>query len=198
MSGPSASMFFGSDERLNMSRVVVLLVEQNLAEQDLLVQVLTGFGVRNIRRCQTPAAARETLAAYDIGLIVLDGSADDGGAYAFVRWLRREAPEPRRFLPVLMLNGHVRASQVYRARDCGANFVVTKPISARILLDRIAWLGRETRGFLAVEDGYVGPDRRFRTDGAPPGMVGRRKDDAPVDACAPTDAEAVDAHRQPR
>ena len=180
----------GGDERLNLERVTVLVIEPSMAEQNLLVQVLTGFGMRNIRRCQDTTDARAALAAFDIGLIVLDGSAADGRAYDFVHWLRREAPEPRRYLPVLMLNGHVRASQVYRARDCGANFVITKPISPRVLLDRIAWLGRESRGFLAVEGGYVGPDRRFRADGPPAGRAGRRRDD-PSEAA--DDAPAADA-----
>ncbi|MBE7217792.1 MAG: response regulator [Caulobacteraceae bacterium] len=169
------------EERLNLARVVVLLVEPNVAEQDLLVQMLTGFGVRNVRRCQDTLEARSALATLDVGLIVLDASAPDGRAYDFVAWLRREAPDSRRFLPVLMLKGHVQASQVRRARDCGANFVIAKPISARVLLDRISWLGSEPRGFLAIEGGYAGPDRRFRTDGPPPGAQGRRKEDAPAD-----------------
>ena len=173
---PAAAV--GGDERLNLEKVGVLLIEPNMAEQDLLVQMLTGFGARNLQRCPDVAQAPARLSSSDIGLIVMDGAIADGAAYAFVRWLRREAPEPRRYLPVLMLSGHVRMAQLVRARDCGANFLVSKPISPRVLLDRIAWLGRETRGFVAIEDGYVGPDRRFRADDPPPGAPRRRRDDA--------------------
>jgi DNA-binding response OmpR family regulator len=165
------------EERLNLEKVGVLVVEPNQAEQDLLVQVLSGFGVRHLRRCVDAMEARQALTSFDVGLILIDGSAADGSAYDFVSWLRRHAPEPRRFLPVLLLSGHVRISQVVRARDCGANFLVTKPLSPRVLLDRIAWLGREARGFIAIEDGYVGPDRRFKSFGPPPGVDGRRRDD---------------------
>ena len=191
-----------AEERLNLEKVGVLVVEPNQAEQDLLVQVLSGFGVRNLRRCVDASEARQALASMDVGLMLVDGSAADGSAYDLVSWLRRHAPEPRRFLPVLLLSGHVRLSQVVRARDCGANFVVTKPISPRVLLDRIAWLGRDTRGFIAIEDGYVGPDRRFKSFGPPPGVEGRRKDDLSGDlgeAEAPNmSQDDIDALMNPR
>ena len=76
-----------------------------------------------------------------------------------------------------------------RARDCGANFVVTKPLAPRVLLDRIAWLGRETRGFVEIGDGYVGPDRRFKAYGPPAGEAGRRRDDLPLEV-----GEAVESN----
>ena len=66
--------------------------------------------------------------------------------------------------------------QIETARDCGASFVLIKPISARVLLDRIVWIGRAGRLFVETE-GYVGPDRRFRNDGVPGGGRGRRHDD---------------------
>lgn len=177
------------EDRLNLERVGVLVVEPNSAEQDLLAQVLTGFGVRNLRRCADAEEAKIALSTFDTGLIIADGSAADGAVYDFVAWLRRHAPEARRYLPVLLLSGHVRMSQVVRARDCGASFMVTKPLAPRVLLDRIGWLGRETRGFLAIEDGYVGPDRRFKAFGPPPGEVGRRRDDLPLEV-----GEAVESN----
>lgn len=62
-----------------------------------------------------------------------------------------------------MTAGHVRRSRVAEARDCGANFLVTKPFSAAMLLERVLWVARDTRPFLQVGD-YLGPDRRFKTD----------------------------------
>ncbi len=190
------------EDRLNLERVGVLVIEGNSAEQDLLAQVLTGFGVRNLRRCPDAEEAKTALATFDTGLIIADGSAADGAVYDFVAWLRRHAPEPRRFLPVLLLSGHVRMSQVVRARDCGASFVVTKPLAPRILLDRIGWLGRETRGFIEIDGGYVGPDRRFKSFGPPPGEAGRRRDDLPLEVGDAVEAnmsqDDIDALMNPR
>ncbi len=60
-----------------------------------------------------------------------------------------------------MTASHIRRGRVAEARDCGANFVVTKPFSPALLLERILWVARDTRPFLEVGD-YLGPDRRFR------------------------------------
>ena len=64
---------------------------------------------------------------------------------------------------LLVLLGHVRRARVAESRDCGANFLITKPFSAAMLLERVLWVARDTRPFLQVGD-YLGPDRRFKTD----------------------------------
>jgi DNA-binding response OmpR family regulator len=87
--------------------------------------------------------------------------------FQLVRWLRRSGLEPNAFAPVIMTAAHIRRSRVAEARDCGASFVITKPFSARTLLERIVWVARDGRPFLEIGD-YFGPDRRFRT-GKPPG-----------------------------
>ena len=62
-----------------------------------------------------------------------------------------------------MTASHIRRGRVAEARDCGANFVVTKPFSPTLLLERILWVARDSRPFLEVGD-YLGPDRRFRNE----------------------------------
>lgn len=66
-----------------------------------------------------------------------------------------------------------------KARDCGANVVIRKPVSPQILFDRLAWVSRVQRPFIECES-YIGPDRRFKSIG-PPGGVGRRSTDLSAD-----------------
>ncbi|MDP3384434.1 MAG: response regulator, partial [Phenylobacterium sp.] len=94
----------------------------------------------------------------------------------FVRWLRREGPEEARFAPVIMLTGHAARSTIESSRDCGANFIVSKPFTPEVLLQRIYWVAKDERSMVR-SDSYVGPDRRFRNVGPPLGVKGRRKDD---------------------
>lgn len=44
------------------------------------------------------------------------------------------------------------------------------------MYDRLMWLAREQRQFVEAES-YVGPDRRHKAFGPPPGEKGRRHDD---------------------
>jgi hypothetical protein len=53
-------------------------------------------------------------------------------------------------------------------------------LSPEILVQRIHWVARESRPFI-VAPGYVGPDRRFKNSGPPPGTNGRRADDLSLD-----------------
>ena len=94
----------------------------------------------------------------------------------FIEWLRRSRIEPNCFAPVLLTAGHTPSNAVARARDCGAHFVMAKPLTPIAVLERILWIAREGRRFVEC-DTYMGPDRRFKNEGVPAGMVGRRRDD---------------------
>ena len=73
------------------------------------------------------------------------------------------------------------------ARDCGAHFIIAKPLTPLIVLERIIWIAKEGRKFLE-SDTYVGPDRRFKNVGVPKGLEGRRRDDTSI---AVEEAEAT-------
>ncbi|WP_309092166.1 response regulator [Phenylobacterium sp.] len=166
----------GADPRLNLSKTVVLIVQNSQAELDILGQVFIGFGVKAIRKHISLQDAEEVARRVDFDLIVIDGDYEDDGGYEFVKRLRREREGRNRLAPVLLVAGHTPSSQVFKARDCGANFVVAKPITPKVLFDRILWLVQDQREFVECET-YVGPDRRHKAFGPPPGMQGRRKDD---------------------
>ncbi|MDZ4372749.1 MAG: response regulator [Phenylobacterium sp.] len=162
--------------KFNLSQSSILLLEPSAAELDLYCQMLFGYGGKNVHRCQTRDEARQALAGQQMDLVIVDaklGPADEDG-YAFVRELRRSGGDAG-FLPVIMLTGHTPGSQVTFARDSGVHFVIRKPVSASVLLERILWIAQEGRSIIEC-DSYVGPDRRFQRLGPPQG-VGRRSGD---------------------
>lgn len=164
--------------RINLEKAVVLVVDSNTQGQEIIVQIVTGFGVKAIHRADSTREAVGKLQRQAIDLIIADANLDDGefDGYDFVHWLRRSGMEPNAFTPVIMTSGHTSAHGVAKARDCGANIVVVKPLSPAALLQRIMWVAREKRLF--VDAGvYVGPDRRFKNQGPPPGTKGRRSTD---------------------
>lgn len=162
--------------RINLDRSVVLLVDDNPQALEALTAMFRGFGVRKQFKSDSGAAAMEVVKSQDLDLIVIDSSMPDMDGYDFVQWLRREAPEAARYTPVIMLTGHAARGVVEKSRDSGVNFVVSKPFTPEVLLQRVFWVAKDERQ-IVVADTYVGPDRRFKNLGPPLGLKGRRKDD---------------------
>jgi CheY-like chemotaxis protein len=163
-------------DRVNLARSTVLLVDHNQKSLDMLSSIFHGFGVKQQIKRSSSAEAVETIETRDVDLVLIDCSMPGMDGYDFTRWLRRETPAPMRYTPVILLTGHAAQSKVRKGRDCGASFVVTKPLTPTVLLERILWLGADERQFVE-SDGYVGPDRRVRNFGPPLGMPGRRSGD---------------------
>jgi CheY-like chemotaxis protein len=177
--------------RINLEKVDVLIVDDSLASLNLLVQVVTGFGIKNLARADNAKAAQALLRerTFDLIISATNMAAIDG--YELVKWLRRGALEANRYLPVILVSGHTPPSQVFKARDSGANFTVAKPIAPKVLLERILWAAREERQFIEC-DSYLGPDRRFKNDGPPAGAKGRRRDDPPEPRLPPAETLSSD------
>lgn len=162
--------------RINLNVTSVLLLDANAQALEILVQVLAGFGVKTFHRCTSVVEAREIAERTPIDLVIADGRIPGIDGYDFIRWLRRSEQTPNRHTPVIMVSGHTTAADVAKGRDCGANFFVVKPVTPGVLLERILWVAREKRAFIAT-DSYVGPDRRFKNEGPPPDVEGRRRTD---------------------
>ena len=168
-------------DKVNLEKLAVLIVDNNQLSLDILGQVVMGFGVRNISRAQTVKEAKEASLRGPLDFVLCDAQLPDEDGYALLRWMRREAPEPNKYAAAVVVTGHTRISQVMKARECGAHFIVAKPITPAVLLQRLFWVSKDERMFVDCE-AYVGPDRRFRAlAGPPPGMTGRRHDDLAED-----------------
>jgi DNA-binding response OmpR family regulator len=166
-----------AETRLNLTKAMVLLLQSNQAELDILGQVFIGFGVKAIRKCLTTNEAEDCIRSGIVfDLIVVDCDMPGGAGFDFISRLRQTEDGENRLAPIMLISGHTVPSSIVRARDCGANFVVAKPITPKVMYDRVMWLAREERQFV-VSDSYAGPDRRHKTFGPPPGSKGRRHDD---------------------
>lgn len=165
-----------ASQRVDLEKISAMLVDDNPQSLDILGSVASGFGMRDIVRCPSGGEAIEVLKRKTIDLLITDAAMPEMDGYELVKWLRREAPEANRFMPVIMVTAHTPQSQVVKARDCGANFILAKPIAPKMLMERIFWIAKSERMFIEAPT-YSGPDRRFRRLGPPPGIDGRRSDD---------------------
>jgi CheY-like chemotaxis protein len=177
--------------RINLEKVDLLLVDDSLPSLNLLSQVLLGFGITNLSRADNAKAAQAMLLEQSFDLVISATNMAGIDGYDLVKWLRRGALEANRYVPVILVSGHTPPSQVFKGRDAGANFTIAKPITPKVVLERILWAAREERQFIEC-DSYLGPDRRFRDDGPPTGVKGRRREDPPA-ALRPPGARGLEA-----
>lgn len=189
------------NERVNLEHITVLLIDDNPQALDILSSVVQGFGVREQMRSTSALEATHILKRKPVDLILVDCAMPEMDGYDFVKWLRREMPSPANETPVIMLTGHPISAKVFKSRDCGASFVVTKPLTPSILLERIRWLSKDARAFVTCES-YVGPDRHVRNLGPPLGTTGRRAGDLSAEVGEATegnmDQSAIDNLMKPR
>jgi PleD family two-component response regulator len=164
--------------RINLEKVELLLVDDSVPSLNLLSQVLLGFGIANLTRADSAKAAQTMLRERTFDLVISATNMAGVDGYELVKWLRRGALESNRYLAVILVSGHTPPSHVFKARDAGANFTIAKPITPKIVLERILWAAKEDRQFIECET-YLGPDRRFKNEGPPPGAKGRRREDPP-------------------
>ncbi|MCI3131723.1 response regulator [Phenylobacterium aquaticum] len=172
--------------RINLERSVVMLADGNPTALEALTGMVRGFGVRKQFKCKSGAEAMHIVKTQELDLIIMDSIMPDMDGYDFLRWLRREAQPEAQFTPVIMLSGHAARSTVEKSRDSGSNFVIAKPFTPELLLQRIFWVAKDERQMVKAEN-YVGPDRRFKNLGPPLGMKGRRKGDLSGTIGAATD-----------
>jgi CheY-like chemotaxis protein len=161
--------------RLNLARSRVLVVDDNARAMEVLSQILLGLGITQARKIASPQDARTPAGHEPFDLILVDHDMGDESGIDFCRFLRSDPKASNFTTAVILLTTLPSAQTVRAARDAGANFVLAKPITPAVLLDRIEWIARETRPFI-TSDTYRGPDRRFQSQALPEGIEERRAD----------------------
>lgn len=141
----------------------ILLVDDNHHMRVLLTEILRAIGVRNVFEANDGAEAIRIMRAHQVDIIMTDLAMQPLDGLDFVRMLRKSPDSPNPMAPVIMITGHSTIRRVTEARDAGVNEFLSKPVTARGVLDRIARVVDTPRPFVRSED-YFGPDRRRRAD----------------------------------
>lgn len=161
--------------RVNLTKASLMLVDGSSHSLDVTAQILKGFGVAVVHRFGNLHEANKFVTQRTADLLLIDPSIEDGAGYDFVFDLRHSGRQ-NATMPVVLISGHVHKSDVARARDSGANFVIAKPLAPTVLLQRLLWVARDKRPYVDCGS-YIGPDRRFKFEGPPAGSEGRRAED---------------------
>lgn len=143
----------------SISDIHVLVVDDNRQMRFLLRCLLRAGGVHDVTEAANATEAFEILSGRPVDLVIVDWMMQPMDGLAFTRLMRWSPESANPYVPLLMLTAHTETSRVTAARDAGVSGFIKKPISARVLFDRITSSLTDTRMFIRTPT-FMGPDRR--------------------------------------
>lgn len=145
-----------------LSRLSILIVDDNAQMRSILGTVLSALGVRDrhfapdgLRGLEAMSSVRPDIVFCDYEMPLLNG-------LDFLSNVR-QLPEPLCFTPVIMITGHSDLPRLNEARDRGVTEFLTKPVAASAIARRLEAVILRPRQFIHAPV-YFGPDRRRRVD----------------------------------
>ena len=143
----------------SLSDIHVLVVDDNAPMRELIRALARAGGIVHTSEAATAMQAIDILRARPVDLVILDWKMRPVDGLSLTQMVRGDRDSPNPYVPILMLTAHTEASRVAAARDAGVTGFLKKPISTRLLFDRIASALTDTRPFIRAES-FFGPDRR--------------------------------------
>jgi two-component system chemotaxis response regulator CheY len=141
----------------------VLVVDDNEHMRALMKAMLHAIGLRGVLEASDGSHAMHKLREHAVDVVITDLLMNPLDGLDFVRLLRQSPSSPCPTVPVIMVTGHSTLHHVQEARDAGVDELLTKPVAARDLVDRLNKVVEHRRPFVKT-DGYFGPERRRRAD----------------------------------
>lgn len=126
-------------DHIDLSRITVLVIDDEAFMRDLIVRVLREVGVVNVETARdgSNALAIVTRPGTSIDVILCDLEMPKMNGLEFVRQLRSSHLAPNPKVPVLIVTGHSEEGNVREAVQLGINGFLVKPISKKALEQRI-------------------------------------------------------------
>ena len=149
--------------RLRFELLKVLLVDDNQHMRVLLTEILRAIGVKMIFEATDGGQALQVLRGNPIDIVMTDLAMEPLDGIELVRLLRNSKDSPNPMVPVIMVTGHSTMRRVGEARDVGVTEFLSKPVTARGVIERITRVVDHPRAFVRSPR-YFGPDRRRRED----------------------------------
>lgn len=161
-------------QTLDLSRLSCLVVEDSVFLRSLVVTSLNALGIRQVKIADHGGDAIEFLklqkldpmkaGVLSIDIIISNWQMSPVDGLILLRWVRRHAESPNRFVPFIMLTSHSASNKVAEARDAGVTEFMTKPFSVAMLAQKLQTVIERPRQFVHTSS-YFGPDRRRKSDG---------------------------------
>lgn len=151
---------------LKFDNVRVALLDQNMSMRRLIRSSLNTIGFSLINECRNAEELDGWIRTNDPDMVMIDIDADTEQICDIIRGIRNGDLGENPFIIIIALTWHPEREVINLTLTAGADDVVTKPVSASVLSERVSNLARNRREFVVTES-YIGPERRTRPDSRP-------------------------------
>ncbi|NRG19563.1 response regulator [Rhizobiales bacterium] len=143
---------------LDLASLTFLLVEDSAYMRTILRTMLQGFGARRIVEAEDGASGLEAMERANPDILILDWVMPILDGADMVRMIR-SPQNPFAYIPIIMVTGHTERSRIIEARRLGVHELLSKPISAKALYQRVSSVIMHPRDFVKTPS-YFGPAPR--------------------------------------
>ena len=143
----------------DLSQLRVMVVDDNEHARKLVRTILLTLGVRQFSLCAEGDSAFGQLSSFKPDLMLTDWEMPGMNGVELVKKLRTDPNSPNPYLPVIMFTSYAERAKVFQARDAGVTEYLVKPLSSRLLCQRIQAVIEKPRPFVRTKT-FFGPDRR--------------------------------------
>jgi CheY-like chemotaxis protein len=116
---------------------VIMIVDDSMHMRMIVGQILRALPVKRTVEAAGSVEALERLHYEPVDAIIVDYRMEPLDGVEFVRMLRTAPDSPAPKVPILMMTGHTERSRVLAAREAGVTGFMAKPVSARLLTERL-------------------------------------------------------------
>lgn len=160
----------------------ILLVDESVHMRWIIRSILTSLGVKDVREAEDSSAALTEAQDPYFDMIICSWLTEGIDGPEFVKMIRTGENSKNPYVPIIMASAFTEIFRITEARDAGVNEFLAKPLSPKVLYQRIVTIIEKPRPF-ARSASFFGPCRRRQNLGPPRGCVERRlADPTPVSA----------------
>jgi CheY-like chemotaxis protein len=139
--------------------LTVLVVDDSIHIRRLIARLLEVMGVGRILLAADGEEAWSKFLAEKPDLVITDAAMKPMDGFVLTQKLRTMDEGDLCAVPIIMISAHTHQSAIERARDLGITDFLRKPISPRLLYERLVNAINRPREFIRSKD-FVGPSRR--------------------------------------
>lgn len=149
--------------QLNLATLSVLVIDDQPFFRVMLTEVLRSIGVGKVSIAIDGYDGLNAFSALRPDLVITDWMMPKLNGIDMTRKIRSFSDNALQKVPVILVTAKNERSQVDFARNCGIDEFLLKPISIKLVSDRIREVIEKPRPFVTYTS-YIGPCRRRRAE----------------------------------